>query len=265
MSIRQRTAVASAGCLAVYSAASAGLMALISDGLGVAAGGTPGLDDLLATTAAAAAQVVLSALLVTVLLALVAVTGSGAGRRHRLARRLTPACARRLAALLLGAGLAAGSSLTGGPATASGVAPAPPPVAAEVESIPDLEPLPQPVPALQPLTVLEPLPGLAELDRPAPALPGWTPDRPAGRRSAGAARHTSLLLAAAAPGRAVLDEVVVRRGDTLWGIAARQLGPDASDAEIATEWPRWYRANRELIGPSPDHLLPGQRLRPPAG
>ncbi len=60
------------------------------------------------------------------------------------------------------------------------------------------------------------------------------------------------------------DEVVVRRGDTLWDLAARQLGPGAGTARIAAEWPRWYAANRALIGPDPDRLEPGQRLRVPA-
>jgi hypothetical protein len=58
--------------------------------------------------------------------------------------------------------------------------------------------------------------------------------------------------------------VVVHRGDSLWSIAARYLGPDAGPAEIAAEWPRWYAVNRSVIGPNPDHLEPGQRLRPPA-
>jgi nucleoid-associated protein YgaU len=57
--------------------------------------------------------------------------------------------------------------------------------------------------------------------------------------------------------------VVVRRGDTLWTIAARQLGPDATDAEIAEQWPRWWRANRTRIGDDPDLLLPGQVLEAP--
>src|SRR4051812_27971727 len=59
------------------------------------------------------------------------------------------------------------------------------------------------------------------------------------------------------------DLVTVRRGDTLWSIAARHLGPSASDAEIAHEWPRWYAANRDALGDDPDLLLPGQQLRPP--
>lgn len=58
--------------------------------------------------------------------------------------------------------------------------------------------------------------------------------------------------------------VVVRHGDSLWRIAARALGPGATDAQIAVEWPRWYAANRAVIGPDPDLLFPGQRLVPPA-
>lgn len=59
------------------------------------------------------------------------------------------------------------------------------------------------------------------------------------------------------------QEVVVRRGDTLWEIAARHLGRGAADSEVAVEWPRWWRANRVVIGSDPDLILPGMRLRPP--
>ena len=57
--------------------------------------------------------------------------------------------------------------------------------------------------------------------------------------------------------------VVVAPGDTLWGIAARRLGAAASPALTAATWPRWYAANRPLIGPDPGRILPGQRLVPP--
>ena len=58
-------------------------------------------------------------------------------------------------------------------------------------------------------------------------------------------------------------DVVVRRGDTLWGIAARHLGARAAAADVAAEWPRWYAANRAVIGPDPHLILPGQRLAAP--
>lgn len=57
--------------------------------------------------------------------------------------------------------------------------------------------------------------------------------------------------------------VTVRSGDCLWSIAGRHLGPQASDAEIAAAWPRWYTANRDLIGPDPNLLHPGQQLVAP--
>jgi nucleoid-associated protein YgaU len=58
-------------------------------------------------------------------------------------------------------------------------------------------------------------------------------------------------------------EVVVRRGDCLWSVVARALGPDADDAAVARAWPRWYAANRAVIGDDPALLLPGQRLVAP--
>jgi nucleoid-associated protein YgaU len=70
--------------------------------------------------------------------------------------------------------------------------------------------------------------------------------------------------AAALPAAPPADRLhVVRPGECLWSIAADRLGPRATDAEIAAEWPRWYRANRALIGPDPGLLLVGQRLRAP--
>ena len=57
--------------------------------------------------------------------------------------------------------------------------------------------------------------------------------------------------------------VVVRPGDTLWALAARSLPAPATDAERAAEWPRWWAANREVVGDDPDLLLPGQRLAAP--
>jgi nucleoid-associated protein YgaU len=57
--------------------------------------------------------------------------------------------------------------------------------------------------------------------------------------------------------------VLVRPGDTLWAIAARELGPGATAAQVAAEWPRWHAANLHRIGPDPDLIVPGWHLRPP--
>ena len=58
-------------------------------------------------------------------------------------------------------------------------------------------------------------------------------------------------------------QVVVRRGDTLWAIAGRSLGPAATEAQIARAWPRWWAANRSVVGDHPDLIHPGDRLSAP--
>ena len=39
--------------------------------------------------------------------------------------------------------------------------------------------------------------------------------------------------------------------------------PGVDNARVAAEWPRWHAANRSTIGPDPNLILPGQRLRVP--
>jgi nucleoid-associated protein YgaU len=58
-------------------------------------------------------------------------------------------------------------------------------------------------------------------------------------------------------------DVVVRPGDCLWHIAERALPVDHTPADVARAWPRWYAANRTVIGPDPHLIRPGQRLRAP--
>lgn len=90
--------------------------------------------------------------------------------------------------------------------------------------------------------------------------PGWLPDQPT-RTEQLAHDCASLVI-----GNPVADhsgEVVVHRGDTLWSIAAARLGPQADAQAIAAEWPRWYAANRHLIGNDPDLLRVGARLLTP--
>ncbi len=57
---------------------------------------------------------------------------------------------------------------------------------------------------------------------------------------------------------------MVAEGDTLWSLAADHLAPDPTADEIAAAWPRLYAANRDVIGPDPSHIEPGQRLVLPA-
>jgi resuscitation-promoting factor RpfA len=58
--------------------------------------------------------------------------------------------------------------------------------------------------------------------------------------------------------------VTVAPGDSLWRIAADHLVVGATDAQIAAAWPRWYDANRDVIGDDPHRIRPGQVLSPPA-
>jgi nucleoid-associated protein YgaU len=72
---------------------------------------------------------------------------------------------------------------------------------------------------------------------------------------------------ASEPASAADMTVVVRPGDTLWGLAEQSLraagdaGP--TDAEIAQAWPAWWAANRDAVGDDPDLLRPGTSLAPP--
>jgi hypothetical protein len=65
--------------------------------------------------------------------------------------------------------------------------------------------------------------------------------------------------------RSGVNRVVVHEGDSLWSIAAAHLGPHASPADVARAWPRWYAANRGVVGADPNLLLPGTTLVAPTG
>lgn len=75
------------------------------------------------------------------------------------------------------------------------------------------------------------------------------PDRPSG--------------AVAPPSGRTSQAHIVRRGDTLWGIAADALPRGSTAAETAHECRRWYAANRSAIGSDRDLLVPGTHLHPP--
>lgn len=57
--------------------------------------------------------------------------------------------------------------------------------------------------------------------------------------------------------------VVVHRGDSLWSLARRHLGPGVSDALIEQAVHEWYVLNASVIGPDRDLILPGQQLHVP--
>ena len=93
---------------------------------------------------------------------------------------------------------------------------------------------------------------------PTPAVPTPAPTLPSG--------DISLLSSTGTEQVSTHDHIVVQRGDSLWSITARHLGPHATAQDVADVWPQWYAANQHVIGDDPDLLLPGQQLRiPPKG
>ncbi len=205
---------------------------------------------LLSATALAALTLGTWLLLVVVLESVGHLPGAVGRAAARLSSTVTPRLVRRAVGVALGLGV--GVALGAGPSPA---APAREVSAAVQESAREA--------------------GLAVGDRGSPAAPGtalpdpgwspppdpgWTPDPPVVRPQPDVATVSA---AARRPAPDAPAEVVVRRGDSLWSVAARHLGEEATDAEVAAEWPRWYTANRTVIGPDPDLILPGQVLRAP--
>jgi hypothetical protein len=64
--------------------------------------------------------------------------------------------------------------------------------------------------------------------------------------------------------RAATRTIVVQAGDTLWSIAAEHLIGRPTPKRVAAAWPRWYAANRPVIGDDPNLIVPGEQLRTPS-
>ena len=180
---------------------------------------------------------------------------------------------RRVTAAVLGATLAtvaapmahAGGSLAA-PALSAATSQTPAPPAADLafavtvrppvaEAAPDpgqSTPAAAPDPAFGVASTTIPRPGSDDLG---PQV-GENRAESAGAGTLGSAPHT-----AAAGSRPAT--VTVLRGDSLWVIADRQLGPHATAEQIAREWPRWYAVNRAVIGPNPNLIRAGQVLTAP--
>lgn len=215
---------------------------------GVRQPGPASFDEAVVLVVLAACALIGAWLVVVTAIALAAhLPGRCGETSRRWAHAWAPAAVRRIAAVLVGAAI--GGSLVSGTAVGEGAVP---------ERVPGF------VVTLHPgAATVAPPPVAAPAVAPPPAVPapvaagpGWTPSRPAGA----AAPVTRLVTSGSVPHA---SDVVVRRGDTLWDLARRHLGPGASDAEVAAAWPHWYAANRHVIGPDPDLLLPGQVLRAP--
>lgn len=108
------------------------------------------------------------------------------------------------------------------------------PLAARADPVPTLPPPALPVSTAASTPTAAAVPYSAESSKPHPALPS-TP----------------------------AATVVVRPGDTLWRLAATHLGKHPAELRIAAAWPRWYAANRAVIGSDPSLIQPGERLHTP--
>jgi hypothetical protein len=85
------------------------------------------------------------------------------------------------------------------------------------------------------------------------------PDRPLGSL----ARSGPPAEPSPGPASSTADTVTVAAGDSLWSLAKQRLPVGATDAEVDAAWRRLYAANRAAIGPDPDLIRPGLRLRVP--
>ncbi|PZS16328.1 MAG: hypothetical protein DLM57_10635 [Pseudonocardiales bacterium] len=194
---------------------------------------------------------------------------------HSVSRILLPGTIQRLLAGAAGLGVllapvaaqAAGQAPGGGQAGTSTSAPSVPAPAWPTDPPPTGAPRTTPPPTTPQLPTTPP-PTTPTLPAPAwptsttatntPAAPTRPPKTPIPHRTPRPTRprHAS----PPEPGGAV----VVQPGDSLWRIAATQLGPGATSAQIAAAWPRWYAANHIAIGTDPNLIRPGQLLQTPA-
>lgn len=92
--------------------------------------------------------------------------------------------------------------------------------------------------------------------------PAFAADGPAATDLAHVLTHQGRSSADRAPTRSHHsdDTVVVRAGDSLWRIAAEDLPPTASDAQVDAAWRRIYAANRDAVGADPGFIRPGLKL-----
>lgn len=66
------------------------------------------------------------------------------------------------------------------------------------------------------------------------------------------------------PSESEADSVVVVKGDHLWKISARRLGPEATNGEIAPYWRDVIEANTpQLRSGDPDLIYPGEVVELP--
>lgn len=278
---RPLAAVALAGA-SLVAAAVVGSIFLTSarDGWeAIAAPGPAGpADGILLVVALGGAALSLWLGLGTTLAALSTLPGALGQTSSRMAARIAPAAVRKVVAFVLGTALTA--ALVPGTALARGqeaprsgvVASARQAVGAAVDAAPDAS-----------FRLVSD--GIHDADAPgdvdAAPSPSWsttepatpikvtTPVKPASPKLPASLHREPAPIELLSRGAAAGDpssergHVVVLRGDTLWSIAARHLGPAATTAEIDAEWHRWFADNLHAIGNDANLIQPGQQLSPP--
>lgn len=86
---------------------------------------------------------------------------------------------------------------------------------------------------------------------------GFTPEQPT-------IQHSKAVEVTAQPQETQLPQkLLVRPGDSLWSIAAAELGPSATETEISQRWQELYQANESTIGSDPHLIYPGVELVTP--
>lgn len=233
---RSRLVAVTASLIGGVSIAAWGLaVALSSTARLIAAPGRTGADELITALSAAAALLLMLWLTLGMLSSAVGtLPGPGGVLARRVRDRIAPGAVRRWSALMLGVAVASGVAPGGAVATPTTISQA-------LDEVDHTRRAPDP--SWLPVQAVTPAPEWIPVPvRSTPPVSLTTPRE--------LAQDT--------------QDVVVRRGDTLWDLAAAHLSPEATDAEIAAEWQRWYAANRAVIGDDPDLILPGQILVIPA-
>ncbi|GAA4029752.1 LysM peptidoglycan-binding domain-containing protein [Arthrobacter methylotrophus] len=214
----------------------------------------PMFEDLLGFVATAAGLAIVGWWIAAFLLAIATAVlrQSGNDRSATATARLSPPFMRRLAVAILGL------NLVGIPLANAAQAAVEPVWSPADGSTPASSAAAQWAPSTGPSAYP---PGLPSLEPgPSDIEPNWRPRAPATDLGFLGSRPQRAMEPPASPSQGT---VVVSRGDSLWSIAAQQLGPAASDVDIALQWPKWYAANRQVIGDNPGVLIPGQILQPP--
>ena len=231
-------------------------------------------DDLVVAVAALACWLLLCWAALGVAVSAAGLLPGAAGRGAAVvARRTVPDPVRRVVALAAGAGAAAALALPGAASAAPPAAAAAATAAPAQTAVGDVD---GDAPAQEQAGRRLAEPG-EDLDWPHAPAPGVGSTAPRGEdggadlgaAAPGAPPTTEQRAAATAETAGGDGVVVVAPGDSLWVLAEEHLegrhgASTATDAQVAVEWPRWWAANRAVVGDDPDLLHPGQRLVVPA-